>query len=83
MAEVLSSPVFGIGISIAAYAVGVWINKKLKTPLANPMLIATILLIVFFLTTGIPMEYYKMCIRDRTYDRARVKQADRRDIGIY
>lgn len=58
MAEVLSSPVFGIGISIAAYAVGVWINKKLKTPLANPMLIATILLIVFFLTTGIPMEYY-------------------------
>lgn len=56
MAEVLSNPVFGISVTVAAYAVGVWINKKLKTPLANPMLIATALLIAFFLLTGIPVE---------------------------
>ena len=58
MAEVLSNPVFGIALSVMAYAVGVWLNKKLKTPLANPLLIAVVLLIAFFLLTGIPMEYY-------------------------
>ena len=58
MAEVLSNPVFGIALSVAAYAVGVWLNKKLKSPLANPLLIAVVLLIAFFLLTGIPMEYY-------------------------
>lgn len=58
MAEILSNPVFGISMSVAAYAVGVWINKKLKTPLANPMLIATALLIAFFMLTGIPVEYF-------------------------
>ncbi len=58
MAEVFSNPVFGIAISIAAYAVGVWVNKRLKTPLANPLLIALILLVIFFVVTGIPLEYY-------------------------
>ncbi len=58
MAEVLSNPVFGIAMSVATYAAGVWVNKKLKTPLANPMLIATALLIAFFLLTGIPLEYF-------------------------
>ena len=58
MAEVLSNPVFGISVTVAAYAVGVWINKKLRTPLANPMLIATALLIALFLLTGIPVESF-------------------------
>ena len=60
MDEVLSNPVFGISMSVIAYSIGVWINKKVKTPLANPMLIATVLLACFFLATGIPLEYYNV-----------------------
>ena len=60
MDEVLSNPVFGISMSVIAYSIGVWINKKVKTPLANPMLIATVLLAGFFLATGIPLEYYNV-----------------------
>ena len=58
MAEVFSNPVFGISVTIIAYAIGVWVNKKLKTPIANPMLIATVLIACFLLATGIPLEYY-------------------------
>ena len=58
MADLFSNPVFGISISVAAYAIGVWVNKRLKTPLANPLLIALILLVAFFVITGIPLDYY-------------------------
>jgi hypothetical protein len=40
MKEWISSPVFGIILCIASYAVGTYIQKKLKTPLANPLMIA-------------------------------------------
>ena len=36
-----------------------WINKKLKTPIANPLLIAILLIIGFLSITGIDYEYYK------------------------
>lgn len=39
----LSTPVTGIFICLAAYELGVQINKKLKTPIANPMLIGIVL----------------------------------------
>ena len=58
MADLFSNPVFGISMSVAAYAIGVWVNKRLKTPLANPLLIALILLVAFFVITGIPLDYY-------------------------
>ena len=40
MEVVTSSPLFGIVLSILAYAVGVWLNRKAKTPLVNPLLVA-------------------------------------------
>ena len=39
----LSTPVTGIFICLAAYELGVQINKKFKTPIANPMLIGIVL----------------------------------------
>ena len=50
---------FGIILSFAAYEIGKWINSKAKTPIANPLLIAILLVVGFLKLTGIPYEYYK------------------------
>lgn len=55
----LDNQYFGIVLSFAAYEIGKWINKKLKTPIANPLLIAIVLIIGFLSITGIDYEYYK------------------------
>lgn len=55
----LDNQYFGIVLSFAAYEIGKWINKKLKTPIANPLLIAILLIIGFLSITGIEYEYYK------------------------
>lgn len=55
----LDNQYFGIVLSFAAYEIGKWINKKLKTPIANPLLIAILLIIGFLSITGINYEYYK------------------------
>ena len=54
MEAVTSSPLFGIVLSILAYAVGVWLNRKAKTPLVNPLLVAIILVALVFLAFHIP-----------------------------
>ena len=43
------SYLFGIVLSIAAFALGVWLNKKTKLPLFNPLLIAVVVVILVFL----------------------------------
>lgn len=55
----LDNQYFGIVLSFAAYEIGKWLNKKLKTPIANPLLIAILLIIGFLTITGIDYEYYK------------------------
>ncbi|MDU4378712.1 MAG: LrgB family protein [Anaerococcus vaginalis] len=55
----LDNQYFGIVLSFAAYEIGKWLNKKLKTPIANPLLIAILLIIGFLSITGIDYEYYK------------------------
>jgi predicted murein hydrolase (TIGR00659 family) len=57
--EWFSSPLFGVALSILAYVSGVWINKKLRSPAANPLLIAIVLVIIFLKLTGIPLEAYQ------------------------
>lgn len=47
MKEWLSSPFFGISLCIASFALGTYIQKKLKTPLANPLMISIALIIAF------------------------------------
>lgn len=53
------STYFGIILSFVAFEAGKWINSKLKNPLANPLLIAILLIIAFLKITGIPYEHYK------------------------
>ena len=56
MKEWLSSPLFGIVLSISAFAAGTFIQKKLKTPLANPLVIAIALIIALLNVLDIPFE---------------------------
>ena len=60
MNELTSSPYFGIILSIFAFELGIKINKKLKTPIANPLLIAILGIILFLSITKIPYESYKL-----------------------
>lgn len=56
MKELFASPFFGITLCIITYEFGVWIQTKLKTPIANPLLIAIILVICVLKLFRIPLE---------------------------
>ena len=45
----LSSATIGVVISIAAYEIGVYLKKKTKLAICNPMLISILLIIGFLL----------------------------------
>lgn len=54
------SPAFGILITIIAYQIGLHIKQKTKSDLANPLLLAMIIIIVFLMLAHIPYEQYKI-----------------------
>ena len=56
--SITESPLFGITISIFAYETGVFLNKKAKTPLVNPMVISIIIILGFLHIFNIPLENY-------------------------
>ena len=56
--NITSSALFGVTLSIFAYVFGVMANKKLKTPIANPVLIADIIIVTILLALNIPYENY-------------------------
>lgn len=56
---VFSSPFFGITISIVAYSIGVWINKKTKLAILNPLLISYLIIIPALIIFEIPLEWYE------------------------
>ncbi len=57
---ITASPLFGISLTLLAYGVGLWLNKKAKTPLVNPMLISVLLIIGILLAFHIPYDNYKV-----------------------
>lgn len=60
MDNILTSPLFGIVISILAFEVGLYINQKLKSPIFNPLLIAIALIILFLSIFHIPLESFNV-----------------------
>ena len=59
MKEFLSDSVFfGVAISILAYELGVFLKKKLKLAVFNPLLISIVAVIVFLVAFHIPYESY-------------------------
>lgn len=59
MTQILESPLFGIVLSIFAYEIGVWINKKTGWAAANPLLIAILLVVAVLSVFQIPLEAYQ------------------------
>lgn len=55
---VFSSPFFGITLSIVAYSIGVWINRKTKKAILNPLLISYLIIIPLLILLDIPLEWY-------------------------
>ena len=54
----VSSPMFGFCLSILCFEIGVFIQQKAKTPIANPLLIAGVLIIAVLSLMGISFEQY-------------------------
>ncbi len=56
--EISALPAFGIALTIFAYMLGVWLNKKTGTPFVNPVLISDALIVLVLLVFNIPYENY-------------------------
>lgn len=57
---ILTTPAFGIVLTILAYQFGLWVRRKTNSDLANPLLVALISIITLLVVTGIPYESYKL-----------------------
>lgn len=58
MSELFASPFFGIALSIVAFSIGVWIQKKTGLVICNPLIIAIVLVSGVLLLFKIPYESY-------------------------
>ena len=59
MSAVTQSPLFGIALTVAAYSIGLWVNRRTGLSIANPNLIAIPLIILCLLLTGTPLADYQ------------------------
>lgn len=60
MADFLQTlPLFSLVLTLGAYQLGLFLQKKCKTPLMNPILIAVVLVVGVLLLTGVPNEHYQ------------------------
>ena len=58
MEAIFGTNYFGIVLCIATYLLGVWVQKKTKWVLANPLLIAVLLSVGVILLLDIPYEFF-------------------------
>ena len=58
MQEIIIKPFVWIALSILTYEIGILIQKRVKNPIANPLLIAMLLMIGILVATGTPVETY-------------------------
>lgn len=63
MRELLSIGILPVVLTLAAYQVGLLCQKKLKTPIANPILIAVVLVLSFQRLTGMSNGEYTEGLR--------------------
>lgn len=54
-----SSAFFGVFLTLGAYMAGMWLKKKCKLGIFNPLLTAVILVIAFLALTGIDYDTYQ------------------------
>jgi putative effector of murein hydrolase len=59
MNELFEIPLFPLFITLAAFYIGVALQKKVKSPLCNPILVAVIIILVFGFVTGMDLKVYQ------------------------
>ena len=59
LSDLLYSPYFGVVLTIFAYQAGVSIQKRVKHPLANPILLAVLIICTLLMVLDIPLEAYQ------------------------
>lgn len=55
----LSSPLFALVLTLATYCAGLFLRKKLRHPLVNPLLISIVLTMLFLIVFDIDYEVYE------------------------
>ncbi len=57
--ELLTSPFFGVTLTVAAYLAGVYINRKTKLTILNPLLISAAIVIAVLMVFHIEYDAYR------------------------
>ena len=68
MSELIQSiSVWGVTVTLAAFALGSWINKKTGQAIFNPLLLGSIFVIIFLSLVQIPVSEYKKSVQIISY----------------
>ena len=68
MSELIQSiSVWGVTLTLAAFALGSWINKKTGQAIFNPLLLGSIFVILFLSLVQIPVSEYKKSVQIISY----------------
>lgn len=60
MKELMESPYFGVALSVITFWFGEKLQRKLKTPICNPLIIAIVLIVGILLIFDIPYDTYNV-----------------------
>ncbi|MDY0257050.1 LrgB family protein [Gudongella oleilytica] len=58
MIQYLDTPVFGVGVSILAYSIGLMVAKRTKLAIMNPLLVAMVIVISILTILGVDYQTY-------------------------
>ncbi len=53
------TPIFGLALSLAAFALGAFLNRKTGLPLVNPLLVAVTVVMLTLSLLRIPLDHYR------------------------
>ncbi len=68
MTQLLTSSVFfGFTITLASYMLGLWVKKKLKKEIFNPLLISIIIVVIILVIFDIDYEHYNSSAKYISY----------------
>lgn len=58
MSEYLDTPIFGFALTVIAFQVGLYINRKVRNAIFNPLIIAITLIMIVLISLDIDYEIY-------------------------
>ena len=58
MNDIFASPLFGVGLSFAVFLFGTAVYRRVRSPFANPLLIAIVLIVALLAVCKIPLDSF-------------------------